>query len=248
MVRFITRTAFLAVVGMGLASSTATQAAPMIFFGQDLNADESVRLASFPNASAARASFLSNLTGVGTETFESFATNAAPPLVLSFPGAGTATLTGAGVFVNSVPSGTSAGRYPISGTKYVEGSSASLLVSFSAPVAAFGFYATDVGDFSGRITLTLTRPSGTETFTVPSAININGGSVLYYGIIDAANPFTSVTFGNTAAGSDFFGFDDMTIGSVQQVTPVPEPTTLASMTLGAVLLGFASRRARRRKA
>ena len=48
-----------------------------------------------------------------------------------------------------------------------------------------------------------------------------GGSVLFWGLIDTDNPFTSLTFGNTAAGTDFFGFDDMTIGSVEQVVPTP---------------------------
>jgi hypothetical protein len=38
--------------------------------------------------------------------------------------------------------------------------------------------------------------------------------VLFFGFIDTANPFTSITFGDTAPGVDFFGFDDMTIGTV----------------------------------
>jgi hypothetical protein len=38
--------------------------------------------------------------------------------------------------------------------------------------------------------------------------------MLFFGFIDTANPFTSITFGDTAPGVDFFGFDDMTIGTV----------------------------------
>ena len=177
--------------------------------------------------------FFNYLTaGVGTEDFESFSLYQGTPLALTFPGAGTATLNGEG-YVERVTSGTNDfGRYPISGDQYWE-TTDSFWIDFSDPTAAFGFYAIDIGDFSGNVTLTLENGT-TETFIMPNTTNGLGGSVVYYAIINTDNLFTRATFGNTAAGVDYFAFDDMTIGSIEQVTPggggagpggiVPEPS------------------------
>jgi hypothetical protein len=219
--------------------------APLIFFGEDLGLGEGTRLTSFPNASAARASFLANLVGVGTENFESFADETGAPLTLTFPGSSgsiTATLNGTGQ-TNEVTSGTNGfGRYPTSGNMYWE-SGSQFLINFSAPVAAFGFYGIDIGDFNGQ--LTVTRNSGSvTTFTVPNTVSGSGGSVLFWGIIDSTDPFTQVTFGNTAAGTDVFGFDDMTIGDPEQVNIVPEPGTYALLGAGLLAVGLLRRRSR----
>ena len=236
------------VLGLLVGLSGSARAALVTYFGEDPGQGESVRLASHPNADAAANQFLAQLTGVGTETFEGFASGTGLPLVLTFSGAGTATLTGGGSTVQSVPSGTNGfGRYPISGNNYLETSSSGLAASFSSPVSAFGFYATDVGDFNGQLTLTVTRVGGaTETVTVPNTLNGTGGGVLFFGIIDASDPFTNVAFGNTAPGADVFGFDDLTIGSPEQViSAAPEPSTLVSGALaGLIGLGYGWRRRR----
>lgn len=226
-----------------LALATTGAMAESIYFGEDLGQGESIRLASHPNADAARAAFLGQLIGVGTETFESFAAGTAAPLSLVFPGAGTATLTGSG-YVETVASGTNGfGRYPISGNNYWETGDV-LGVTFSDPVAAFGFYGVDIGDFGGHVTLTLTDGT-TRTYTMNSTTNGAGGAVTYWGIIDTENPFVGIQFGNTAAGVDYFGFDDMTIGSKEEVRPVPEPATL--WLVGTFLSGLALRARRQRK-
>lgn len=221
-------------IGIGSPADAYT-----IFFGEDLGLGEATRLPSTPNADAARDSFLSNLVGVGTETFESFAPGTTPPLAINFIGAGTANLQGDGS-VENVPTGTNGvGRYPISGNQYFETSSGNFSVDLTEPIAAFGFYGIDIGDFEGQLTLTLAN-GGTETLTVPNTILSPGGSVLYYGIIasDESEVFTQVTFGNTASGVDFFGFDDLTIGSLEQVN-VPEPTSMLGI-LGFGAFGAAS--------
>jgi len=202
-------------------------AAEQTFFGEDLGAGENVRLLLHPNSDAARALFISNLLSSGTEDFESFADDTPNPLAITFPGEGTATMLGNGK-ISNVPAGTdTVGNFPISGDNlWVLQPGVPLSIAFDQPVSAFGFYATDIGDFGGQVTLNLVN-GGDKLLTIPNTINGVGGSVIYFGVIDTADPFNNITFGNTAAGVDFFGLDDLTIGTVEQdpgpVEPDPEP-------------------------
>jgi hypothetical protein len=217
--------------------ASEVHAAPVTFFGEDLNHSESTRIASHPKSDAARASFFSNLTGVGTETFESFATGATT-INPTFSGAGTATLSG-GV-ISNVPVGTDGfGRYPISGNKFYEVDAQNFTINFNSPIAAFGFYGVDIGDFGGHLTLHATG-GGDVTLTVPNTVGNNGstgGSVLYYGFYDTAQTYTSITFNNNTT-TDVFAFDDFSIGSLQQVTPTPTPEPPSLALLGAALAGL----------
>ncbi|MDP2962769.1 MAG: hypothetical protein Q8N54_08415, partial [Sulfurimicrobium sp.] len=79
-----------ALIGASLSLVAASAyATHTVYFGEDLGLGEGTRLLSHPNADAARASFFSNLVGVGTETLEGFATNTVAPLAVNFPGFGT---------------------------------------------------------------------------------------------------------------------------------------------------------------
>jgi len=222
----------------------ASMAAPQVFFGETLGAGEDVRLATFANATTARNSFLSNLTGVGTESFETFADGTGAPLAISFAGAGTATLIGDGAVASTAPGETNGvGRYATDGNKFWENSGV-FTIDFSAPVAAFGFMGIDIGDFNGQVTVT-TVNGGPTLYNVGNTMGGAGGGVLFWGLIDTAG-FTSISFGNTQSGTDFFAFDQMTIGSIQQVTPVPEPETYAMLIAGLGLMGFVARRRQRK--
>ena len=232
----------LAVLSLLVVPTRSADAAIITFFGEDAGLGEATRLPSHPNADAARNDFFANLVGVGTETFEGFATGAMSPLAVSF-GSTTATLIGGG-FVDTVPTGTNGfGRYPISGNNYWETSSA-MSLTFSNPIAAFGFYGVDIGDFGGQITLS-TVSGSPQVLTIPHTTNGPGGGVLYFGFYadDPAEQFTALNFGNTASGIDGFGFDDFSIGTLEQVEPVPEPMSL--VLLGTGLVGVVARKRRR---
>ena len=219
-------------------------AAPVTFFGEDLGLGEGTALSSWANASAAESNFLSNLVGVGTEDFETYSDGTGTPLALTFPGAGTATLNGSG-YVNTVTPGTTngVGRYAISGSNYWEATS-EFSLTFSAPIAAFGFYGIDIGDYDGQVTLHCTN-GDTLDINIGNSMNISGGSVLYFGFYDLEHAYTSIEFGNTAEGVDFFGFDDFTIGTIEQVVPsqgVPEPATILLLGSGLIGLGVFGRK------
>jgi len=247
------------VVGIGIPAH-----AYQIYFGEDINESASFtppfpRLSSTPNADAARNDFLSNLAGAGTETFEGFAPGNVSSFSINFPGAGTATFQGEGLIEN-VPIGTTPdGRYPISGNQFLSianrtappsfpGSSFNSF-TFSNPEAAFGFYATSLGDvFVSPTDLELTLTNGTtQSLTIPAIYDSSAvASALYYGII-AENPneeFTKATFKGNFSRLDGFGVDDLTVASANQLKspkPVPEPMTIFG-SLAASIFGVALRR------
>jgi hypothetical protein len=203
-------------------------AAPESFFGQDLNpgtdGDNTGPLASHPNSDAARAAFYERLVGVATEDFEAQTTNAATPFALNF-GADTATIYGTATIADSFYSG----HYAISGTKYLDvghdANPKSFHVDFSTPQSAFGFYLTDLGDAGARILVTLHHATGPDVdITPPSVVDDvkAQASVLYFGVIDADDPFTSVTISREPlTATDGFGFDDMVVARAASVVPVP---------------------------
>lgn len=211
--------AALSLVGVSM-TPLVVMAAPMTYFGEDLGLGELTPLPAHPNADMARAAFLAMLTGgIGTETLEAFATGTSAPLPVVFPSVPTpitATLLGAGYVAEVLPGQTNGvGRYPISGTKYWETNDV-FSITFDQPVAAFGFYGIDVGDFSGQLILTLTDGS-TLNLTIPHTVDGPGGTIIFFGVIDTENQYTAVSFGNTMPGWDYFGFDDFTVGSIRDV-------------------------------
>lgn len=224
------------------------------FSGIDTNGNAGVQVAP-TNTLAAQANFLSNLVGVGTENFESYTAgqNAAAVSPISFGAAGNATISGGGVIgVNPAGGTNGVGRYSVpGGTKFWEvgaGAAGNFDISFSNAIAAFGFVGVDIGDFAGTLQVELLDAANAQVglLNVPAAAqSVADGSILYFGIIaqNAAEEFSKVRFLTTTGTGDFFGFDSMTIGTKEQVVPVPTPATLALVGLGLIGLGVSRRRA-----
>lgn len=241
--RWIRSLALVAVAVIALGGVTAKDANAIVqeFFGEDLIPAGVVPPGG--NAATARQNFLNELTaGVSTESFESFANGSTAPLALSFTGGlGTinATLNGGGSIMNAPGSG----RFATSGSQYwnLQTNAVGFSIAFASPIAAFGFFATDIGDFNGSLTLQ-TSNGVVNNYVVPNTLNGANGSLLFYGLIDTDNPFTQVTFGNTATGTDSFGFDTLTVGDITQVTATPLPAALPLFLMALGTLGFVSRR------
>ncbi len=208
-----------------------------LFFGEDLNSSSSTPLFNTPNASAAQDDFLSGLVGVGVETFEGFSDGTGGPVNLDFGVAGVATLQGNGEIEHQASGTAGSGRYAISGEKFWEGAarSGAFSIDFSQEVAAFGFHGVDIGDFGGQLSLTLNLANGgQQTVTVPNTIGSSAstdGSVLYFGLIAENDDelIDSLSFSMTTGQGDWFAFDNMTIGSKEQVAKTPEPASVLGL-------------------
>jgi hypothetical protein len=215
---------------------------PTTYFAEDWpGAGEATRIAH-PNSDAKQTEFLAAIVSLGTESFEGIADDTPAPLDITF-GSLTATLQGGG-FVDEVfsPSTNGSGRYPTHGDKFWD-SRNDFSIDFDTPISAFGFKAVDVGDFNGRLTLTLTHTDlSTTILTVPHSFHpgpppftVWGGAVLYYGFkLDPGElGVTSIEFGNSSVGFDVFAFDEMDVAVfVEDLPPIPTGLSECGPSLG----------------
>lgn len=243
---------------LALAARPATAQCPagaICSFGTD-ETGSSTRRAPNVQALAARNAFVARLTGVGTQAFDGYADGTPLPMTMSFAGAGSATLTGSGNVATQLATADD-GRYAVSGTQYLDVIASAenvptFTVDFANPVAAFGFYGVDVGEFGSQLALRFTHVGGTTTtWTLPYLATTGvdtrrDGSLFYAGFI-APTDFTSVTF-LSSVGDDYFALDDLSVGARAQIAPtavVPEPATGALVAGGLALAGGLAARRRR---
>lgn len=262
-----------------IAASAGTAFGATVYFGEDLHNSNTMPLpvGSRVNATAASNSFfaglaMKGLTGVTTSFEESEGFTANPQFVPSpMPGDvgfnplvsfadtnGTTAQITNGV-VRFQAEGTAgpdiqpSGRYPTTGTQYLSAATDNLMLQFNRPQVAFSFWGVDIGDFQGNLSLTLADGSGEMIVPVNHTIGGAGdisGSVLFWGIIDCDNPFTSIRFSRTGGpteGNDQFAFDDFTIG-FQPETLIPLPNGLGLGVAGLAGMGAFSLTRRRRMA
>ncbi|MCP1677189.1 hypothetical protein J2T57_004366 [Natronocella acetinitrilica] len=232
----------VAAVGL-LFGAPIAKAAPMVFFGEDQDANQTVPADS--EAVDAQEGFLDNLEGVRVEDFADVDEGEVFPIDIDFDGI-SATLDGTSDVGNTgVTSNNISGRFPVVGDKYLNvgtSDAAGFELEFSEPQVAFGFFATDVGDFDGNLELTL---DGERNYVVDNTIgSFMTGALLFWGIVDEENPFQTVSFENSDEDwRDAFGFDGFTIGSEAQLVDrdpqaVPTPGTLTLLAAGLMGLAF----------
>jgi hypothetical protein len=262
-----TGVAISGIIASGSATPASAVTFDLGSFGEDIAANGGAN--PIPNSQAAEALFLSKLSGATTQNFDSVRLPApasvpeiralTPGTALTtadFPGTNiitttsteipqdpngsTVTFSTSGVrFNDTATTPTSNGRFAISGTQYYEVGNGTFTITFSTPMAALGFYATDVEDPDGLI-LQFDNDA-TKVLTIPRTVGAGSTdkSALYYGFV-AANPseiFTSVTFGRAVnVSNDKFGLDNVTFATRAQVnsfaTAVPEPLTIIGTLLG----------------
>lgn len=116
---------------------------------------------------------------------------------------------------------TASGRFNTTsgGSIYIQagGALTMLSITFDAPISAFGSYLTDVGDFSGQVSIVLYKSGGgTVTHDIDHTVNGSSGSLMFVGFVDDVDEYTQIDYiaSSTLEG---IGFDDMYIATQAQL-------------------------------
>jgi hypothetical protein len=201
-----------------------------IYTGMDINGISDIPLPAFLmiNSSIAQAQFALALSSPGVEDFETQPIGPVPLVNTSFPKAGggtiNVTITGTALQVFDQPAGTAAdGRYSIpsaTSSRFLRvattTSPGSVIITADQDIRAVGFYATDIGDFGGDVSVILKDSGGTivQTFIIPrDPVDINNdGSVFFWGVVGGGSAaFRRVELITTLGAGDVIGVDRLQI-------------------------------------
>jgi MYXO-CTERM domain-containing protein len=232
----------LLAVATGCVLFGAVHAAPQTFFVSGTTA----------SIETERERFLAKTTGVVADGFETSPGGPIGATTLPVLG-GLGSLTqGVGGRANVLQGAPANGRFNTTpgcditiACKWLE-TSTTFTIRLNAVREAFGFFATDVGDAGGSITLDLW--SGVNQVRSGIAVTQPGqiAGLLFFGYIDDAFKFDRITVNvtQTSANPVFFdgmGFDDVLAGNIAGTTPVSSPAPLGLALLGLGLLALTRR-------
>lgn len=238
----------LLALALAVGSFTAAQAASQQFYADKLTAD---------TPASARDDFLKASTEVKLEGFETAPTGVVSTPLSLYSGQGTLSqdefssgLIKQSTIVVNGRSNTTPNCDPVSGCKWWETPS-SFEIKLTSLKSAFAFFATDLGDLGGAISLDFWN----DTTLVRSGIAVTQptqtSGLLFFGWIDDTFSFNRVSVNVSQtnvnpARFDYIGFDDVLAGVRASTGPVPTPVS-APASWGLVALGLGLLAATRRR-
>jgi hypothetical protein len=220
-----------------VASAQPARAAITTIFDRD---DSSSFMFSYPNSQAAYNTFTSSLGFFGLSTIDAATPGANP--TLSFPST-VVTATTSSVNASANP-GFMIGSQSLQEGDLFGPPAANSVFNFSHYLTAFGLYVIQGGDGvnDNLVKFRLTNTVANTFVDVPVQVGPGWGfdNVFFFGITDS-NPFNQVTIieSNSAPGGDLA--DGMLFDNIV-IRAVPEPSSLALMSVGACLIGRLRRR------
>ena len=174
------------------------------------------------NAKVVHDQFIATLLATGAEGFESALTNdTMQGFVCNANGnQGTFSMISAtGCFVASAPN---TGRYNttpagVNYMRYTTPVGSPCTLTFTAPMAGFGFYITGLGNFFGSMFVTLNKTGGGADGPYQLLVNSQViGSLNFFGVTNTAATYDSVVFG-VDDPTDVVGIDDVVFVRSNQI-------------------------------
>lgn len=215
-------------------AATALLIAAIATFGIGTTAGASVITPSWAtgatDAANLETSFFSGYSDVVTETFAGFSANQQGPLNIAV-----GTISGGGYVGDNTTYQGSTGEFSVgpdlnywsNGTPNVGNGKNTFELTFTDPVTAFGFYATDFHDVGGEVVVTFHTAGGDVNLNLFDLVGVQPNGTVNYFAFTSDSAINGVTF--NAAGGDGYAID-----SVSTATPIPGAVWL----LGSGLIGL----------